>query len=246
MNNEFIEKYDEKIFDPGVQYLYQNNKFYNVGDWSYNPKNITEACKSLTLRHLYNEKSDKIECDSILDVGCGFGAGTELISSIYPKAKVIGITNSPNQIKVCQEKEDSKVEYLTMGATNLEFEKSTFDLITSIESAFHFNTRKRFLESGFQVLKDGGYLIFSDILFFDTSFVGDWSVPQENNILDIDEYNEVCTNAGFDIVSQVDITQDTWKSFCDYMKKAIPEQPISDNMKSSVAYYIITKLRKNK
>ncbi len=246
MRNEFAIKYDDKIFDPGIQYLYQQNNFYNVGDWRSNPKTITEACENLTKRHIYDENNQQIKASNILDIGCGLGSGAELIASLYPAAKVTAINISEQQIKKCRQKQDSKVDFKVMDAAHLDFDDSNFDLITSIEAAFHFNTRKKFLASSYKKLKEGGYLIFTDILFFDTTYVGEWSVPSANNILDLDEYNKICNAIGFTITSQEDITKDTWKSFCDFVnhKNSQKMQDLSENLKKSVAYYLITKLKK--
>jgi len=246
MKNDFITKYDEKVFNPGIQYLYKKNNFCNVGDWSDKTKSITQACQALTLRHIFDENNIKIKSKSILDVACGLGAGTELIATEFPESEVIGINISPKQIKHCNQNQDKKAKYQVMDAANLSFEKSSFDLITCVESSFHFDTRKDFLASSFDKLKEGGYLIFTDIMFFDTTYIGKWSIPEQNNIIDLDAYNADCKEAGFTITSQEDITNVTWKSFCDYMHgfESQERKSLSDNLKKSVAYYIITKLKK--
>jgi MPBQ/MSBQ methyltransferase len=241
---EFNVAYDRKIFDPGIQTLYKGKRFYNVGDWSANPNDIVDACRALVKRHLFLISEGDIAPKTILDAGCGLGAGTELIAEQFPDAAVTGLNISEQQIRECIKNGGRGVNYRVMDAAFPEFPNESFDLITSVEAVFHFNTRRDFLRNCNKLLQPGGHLIFSDILFFDTTFVGDWSVPEENKIVDIDEYNLQITDCGFSIIVQEDITEVSWNPFCDHVSSFQGMKSHALGLRKSVAYYLITKLQK--
>ncbi len=242
--SDFVTRYDKKILDPGITELYGGKGFYNVGEWTPDTKDINEASKNLVARHLYLHSKDDLSPKTVIDAGCGLGAGTEIISKFFPEANVLGLNISKNQIDLCKRRGSGKVEYIMMDAADIQYDSNSVDLIVSIEAAFHFNTRKKFLDSCFRILRPGGYLIYSDILFLDTSFVGTWSVPDENNVDDIDEYNDMIQKTEFVVVSQEDITDRTWNSFCSYLAKFAPMKNMAKGLQKSVSQYLLNKLTK--
>lgn len=92
--------------------------------------------------------------ESILDIGCNKGL---LLYRLIPKAReVVGI--DINQ-KLIAELKDEKIKF--MSATNLEFEKDSFDKICAFEVIEHIEEIDKVFSEASRVLKKGGKLIVS-------------------------------------------------------------------------------------
>jgi hypothetical protein len=74
------------------------------------------------------------------------------------------------------------------------------------------------------VLKPGGHLVLSDILFRDTRWVGDWVVPRENATAAPDDYPVLLREAGFQSVVLANETARCWTAFCRARLAAIRAQ----------------------
>ncbi|MEH1908575.1 MAG: class I SAM-dependent methyltransferase [Nostoc sp.] len=212
-SNEFVLSYDDLIFNPMIR-KYFNSGFYNVGYWEEGIPTQKLACHKLV---------DKLlsfviqEPKTVLDVACGFGATTKKLKDRWSESQVVGINFSERQIQRCCEN-TPLCSFKVMDATKLTFGDSQFDLLMSVEAAFHFNTRRDFILEASRVLKPSGHLILTDIIFNHLNLSDSWLVPQCNHLDNIRDYEILLAETGFDNIYLEDATDLCWKSFCNNLE----------------------------
>src|SRR5579859_8059393 len=149
--------------------------FLNVGYWKGVEDSVELAQINLieTLAQFFVRRDG-----NLLDVACGMGASTRFMTKYFEPRLITGINIIPRQLEVCRVNAP-ECQFAQMDAADLKFGDESFDNILCIEAAFHFLTRRKFLQHAHRVLKPGGRLAMSDILFGqDVQKVYD-SVPQE-------------------------------------------------------------------
>lgn len=187
----------------------------NFGYWE-NTLNVNEACIALVERVLsrINPNSEKI-----LDVGCGLGNQSVLIANKYQNAIIYSIDALEEHIeqsKMLVSKYPDivdRVKFEVGDATQIKQKSNYFDAVLSIESAFHFNTRKDFLKEAYRVLKIGGKICVADCLIdqpglSDSNFTAvarKMSIPIEN-YYDINTYISILKETGFSDIYVEDIS----------------------------------------
>lgn len=241
--SDFIDRYDHMILSDAMKAMYGHSGFYNVGDWTNNPSSLEAACESLVIKHL-----DQVvikDPTMILDAGCGLGRGSGIIAQRFGNAQVVGINISEKQISFARAVH-AGIDFQVMDATRMEFPDEHFDLIISIEAAFHFDTRKDFLDCAYRKLRPGGQLIFSDMLLNNTEWVGSWSVPAANVITNVNDYSKLCTGVGFKVLQCNDIKNFSINGFCKYLRSALQLTDLADGLENSVIAYLLTSLKKPK
>ena len=99
----------------------------------------------------------------ILDVGCGIGGSSRILSNDYG-FDVVGISISQEQIKRANELTMNKdlCRFEVMNALNLEFEKGSFDGVWSVEAGPHISDKQKFADEMLRVLRPGGILAVAD------------------------------------------------------------------------------------
>ncbi|XMB85285.1 class I SAM-dependent methyltransferase [Mycoplasmatota bacterium WC44] len=98
---------------------------------------------------------------SILDIGCGTGVHSILVSSI--NNKVIGIDCSKKMILEANKKASDNLSFLEMDSTNLEFVDEQFDIVMSLAMIEFVEGKERVIEEAMRVLKPGGMLLVGTI-----------------------------------------------------------------------------------
>ncbi len=217
--NQWISQFDHLILNSSTRELYGQEAFFNVGYWQEHTKNQQQSCFDLMEKLLAFIPKKQ---GSILDVGCGLGATTKYLLNYYSPENVLGINISPRQL------EQAKINapncnFRLMDAVAMDFEDNTFENIICVEAAFYFDTRKRFLQEAKRVLKPGGNLIMSDILFETTKYLGDWTVPQANVTNSVEDYKNLYQQVGFESLELIEATEECWFKHFRYMKKWLTE-----------------------
>jgi len=196
-----------------------------------------------------------LSCDSeshglmipCLDVGHGTGESLLLLlseTSIERPAELVGITSlklhhqrSLERVKKRQEqaKSDTAVELYHGDAVYdgndadhpLSSTTKPFDTILALDCAYHFNTRRRFLEQSYNKLSVGGSIALADICF--SSVVHDdrirsltrWTLRglmPSHNMVSAEEYIAQMRQIGFKEVVLEDVSSDVFPGFIQFLK----------------------------
>ena len=208
--------YDHSLMkDPVIKTYYDHSHFLNVGYWPADTQSQQEACENLMEKLLeFLPRRRGI----ILDVACGMGGTTRYLTRYFSPSDVIGINISIQQLS------HSKVnapgcQFCLTDAARIGFADRAFDIVICVEAAFHFNTRARFLHEAWRVLKPGGHLILSDILFSHPPKPPfSHTIPAEN-ICTLSEYKEHLDQTGFQSILITDEKEACWDSYCRHMKR---------------------------
>lgn len=177
--------------------------FYNVGYWKGIDNSIELAQINLIetlLSFLSNRQG------TVLDVACGKGASTKYLTKYFDSSQITGINISEHQLSVCRVIAP-ECNFKLMDATRMELEDSSVDNILCIEAAFHFLTRRRFLQEAHRVLVPGGRVAMSDVLFNEDAVKITPTLCPENAMPDLDAYRQQLLQVGFRHVRVEDSTQ---------------------------------------
>ena len=99
----------------------------------------------------------------ILDVGCGIGGSSRILSKDYG-FDVVGISISQEQIKRANELTTNNFfcRFEVMNALDLKFPKGSFDGVWSVEAGPHMSDKQQFADEMLRVLRPGGVLAVAD------------------------------------------------------------------------------------
>jgi 2-polyprenyl-3-methyl-5-hydroxy-6-metoxy-1,4-benzoquinol methylase len=129
----------------------------------------------------------------MLDAGCGTGQMTKLLEG-YGEA--IGLEIAPEAIEFARKR---GVKNIVQGSiTDPPFDSASFDLVLSLDVIEHVDNDVQILESLFEVVKPGGYLIVTV-----PAFQSLWSSHDEINHhkrrYRVPQLRKMITDAGFDV-----------------------------------------------
>ena len=138
--------------------------------------------------------SIKTKPESILDIGCGTGAGTFFLAREYPTSRIRGVDLSEAMIKEANHKigldPEARVAFRQGDASRLPWPDDHFDLVTQVNMPVFFSEINR-------VLRPGGYVAITSSLGMDTPFSTEHEVLDKHfRRLDINEIESGEAGAG--------------------------------------------------
>jgi len=161
---------------------------------------------------------------SLLDVACGNGF-TDLELTRLHNFSINGIDLSGERIKCANRlkknyssKVQNKVKFIQGSATNLPFDKNSFQQVMSQSSFYHVHDKEKLLLEVHRVLDTDGLLVFDDLfkpkrdisddglkhvyqrLLFDTDF-------------SFDSYKTVLSKKGFTVLCSEDLTNHLFQTY---------------------------------
>ncbi len=146
-----IEKISEQQFDKWAVK-------YEKGVWNkYFTKSIKHAVQLANI-----QKTSKV-----LDLGCGTGKLSILLTENPFIEQIIGMDISQNMIRQAKYKQKyfrlgDKVNFMVGNSNNLNFDNGYFDYVFCLNSFHHYPSQSKVLEEVFRVMKSGGRFILLD------------------------------------------------------------------------------------
>jgi MPBQ/MSBQ methyltransferase len=202
--------YDRMMRGSNQRRYYENSGYFNFGYWGAGAKSQLEASEALVDQMVARIAN---RTGRILDVACGLGGSTKRLTQTYAPEMITGINISDAQIADARALAPG-CTFEVMNATELDFPDNHFDAVICIEAACHFDTRDKFFEEARRVLKPGGSLALSDMLFRTTTILSEFGqVPRANLLASIAEYRARLAAAGFVSIEVTDATEQCLSGF---------------------------------
>jgi MPBQ/MSBQ methyltransferase len=236
----FAARYDALFAEPRIRELYGDSGYFNVGYWGSGARDLVAACDRMV-----EEVASAVPQDatSILDVGCGLGAGTRLVSERFPRAAVTGLNISVWQLT--QARARGVARAVVADATRLAIGSGTVDAVLAIESAEHFDTREDFFAEAHRVLRPGGVVALSDMLFHDGDSISERMLLPRNRVRTIAEYETAMRQAGFTEIVVRDVTSQSWTPYCAAMGRVFAgHEDALRGIERSLAHYVLVSARR--
>ncbi|KAI0094671.1 hypothetical protein BDY19DRAFT_913950 [Irpex rosettiformis] len=237
----FVDFHSELNATSGEHHQSQT-EWINMGYWK-ETNDFPTACKALALKlvQVAQCKSDGI----VLDVGhgCGDSLLLHLEHPSIPRPKrLVGITSQIQHYRRALERTsvrnpgDSVDMCLTHGDAvyrgdtpshplDAKTYEGAYTTILALDCAYHFRSRRLFLEQSFKCLAIGGNIALGDICFapgslslttrFMIALMG--SMPSEN-VMTTEEYVAMLRGIGYVDVKLENITQDVFPGFVTFLK----------------------------
>jgi ubiquinone/menaquinone biosynthesis C-methylase UbiE len=104
------------------------------------------------------------EYSSMVEIGCGKGAGAEFLIRKFKPEKFIGLDYSTKAIDYCVKnyKPSNNVNFICADAHQLPIENGSIDIVVNVESSHIFKDQSKFFKEVNRVLKCKGKFLFTD------------------------------------------------------------------------------------
>ena len=199
----------------------------HLGYWSEPPATPVSANDwTMAQNRLVSELLDMADLQDgqdIVDMACGIGGTVRAISRRIRPSQLVALNIDARQLELCPGAEEG-VSKVRADAVAPPFGNGTFDRVFCVEAAFHFSSRKRFLEACFDMLRSGGRIILADILVdpraenlrigekASLSLKRDFG-PWPEMWLKQSDLRQMLSDAGFEKVELWDVTSNTLPSY---------------------------------
>jgi SAM-dependent methyltransferase len=131
----------------------------------YDPLLFRKLSQNLYL-HLLKEAI--IDGKNYLELGCGRGAGLDLLMSHYKPVRAVGVDISDTNIRYGKKlNKGNGVEFIRGDAEKQIFPDKSFDTVLNLESSHCYASKINFYKNVKAILKEDGTFLYSDLFWFD-------------------------------------------------------------------------------
>ncbi len=172
--------------------------------------------------------------DRVLDAGCGVG-GSAMFLAKNIGCHVTGITIAPGQVASARTNAanyglSDLTEFHEMDFSKTSFNDRSFDVIWGIESICHADSKKKFINEAYRLLKSGGRLIIADGFASHDNYnakdkrtLNNWLRGWSVNFLETSRnFKKYLKEAGFEDISYRDITENAMPSITRLYRYSFP------------------------
>ncbi len=215
---------------------------------AYNPLLFRKLSQNLYL-HLMREAT--IDGKNYLEIGCGRGAGLELLMNHYKPAKAVGVDISDANIRYGKKlNKGNAVEFIRGDAEKQIFPNKSFDVVLNLESSHCYASKMNFYKNVFAILKDDGTFLYSDLFWHD-----DQTAAMEKQFDELGFYIEKKTDNTKPIMRSIELQASIRKHYVKGKispnKKlsdmvALPGTPLYDGLTNGTIKYLFYVLKKKK
>lgn len=253
LNNVFLKnnKISYEYLRKPICAVSKDNYYMNYGLWldendtlATANRNLIQFMSNLILKHLpapTTGSNAKPRAILMLDVGCGYGTqDIEFLNLLKPQLDTLcieAIDIAETQIEYAnQNRADNNIPAKTLtykvgDAMELatSYKKAQFDILVSVETAFHYNSRRNFFKSIPPLLNPAGLFVICDLVLTDTFavtqtkfmtnlvlnfFIDCLHIPRVNLISEAEFKHELAEH--FQIVDFHNTTDRTFKPYYTY------------------------------
>jgi microcystin synthetase protein McyJ len=228
--------------------LYGGKHYLNYGYWTRDDIGPGEAADEMV--RLVGRLAELSAEDEVLDAGCGFGEQDLLWAREHGCRRIVGLDLLPIHVEkgremASREEAGARVSFEVGDAAALSFPEASFDKIIALECAMHFDSRERFFQGAFRVLRPGGLLVTTDVGYetdhIDRTFVRSrglrffpevafallidrfWQIPKVNKY-GMDVYRQLLEASGFRDVRTENITARVYPPFARALRRFLQDR----------------------
>lgn len=203
-----------------------DSRFMNMGYWESDPESLDEACRAMA--RLVAETAGFAAGERILDVGFGFADQDFFWLEHFDPREIIGLDLARHQVRearrrVAERGLEDRIRLRRGSATAMRFADRSFDVVVSLESAFHFALREDFFTQAWRVLRPGGRLVLTDMIPLGDGEHSLQQVAPRGNLYGREVYTAKLEAAGFEEVEVRSIRERVCVPYCRYVARRLAD-----------------------
>jgi len=224
-------KWLSKDMNEHEQYMQDFLSIFEALD-SWGPNSEADTTKAFSLlKHVPKR---------ILEIGCGNGNSTMVLASLS-NAQIIAIDNEQSALtrldaKITQNSLSERVSTDCKSMTELDYDNESFDLIWA-EASIYIMGVQTALVKWKRLLKDGGMLVFSDLVWLMDSAdreLNDFWKHEYPDMQKVETRLVQIKKAGYEVEHSFTVSQQAWHDYYEPLQNKLYE--LKDSMKDSKAF----------